>query len=37
VNHAPQSAWLFGWLVLAAVAAGVLAGAQTVQRALPLP
>jgi hypothetical protein len=37
MNPTPPSTWLFGWLVLAAVAAGVLAGAQTVQRALPLP
>jgi hypothetical protein len=37
VNPTPPSTWLFGWLVLAAFAAGVLAGAQTVQRALPLP
>ena len=37
MNHTPPSAWLFGWLVLAAFAAGVLSGAQTVQRALPLP
>ena len=33
----PPLAWPFGWLVLTAFAAGVLAGAQAVQRALPLP
>jgi hypothetical protein len=33
----PPSAWLFGWLVLAAFAAGVLSGAHAVQRVLPVP